>query len=800
MSIAELRSTSKVAKNEPGSPAAWLQNYLMMFGYGLAAMVLSSSVASSSGVIASGIGAVIGVLHFRWYANQRLRNFVPALMGLGLLSLGLAGPAWLGQWWLVPYVLGISATLLIAQVLTLALVAMGVVLIGRSLSQSSRALSIIDGLLIVVAICLRFSSHRNFHWGNPRFLSDWAGIQGFELPLVFALLGLAALLMGLVAGMRHTNKTHTSTSIIAILILLALVLWIGGKYLRNPNFAALPESSSNAGSIASSDGGNESSDEGENADEASAANSDSGASDQNESSGDTPLPPGNKPNNGDSAGSSQTSNAASSSKEQVASSSGTLPTSAKKRESPQPIAVVLLEGDVQPYEKTWYFRQSAVSLFNGRRLVTAPDDLYDTDIPSGFSDEEVFIGGIPLPENIHQIVPLDVHLIADQPRPFSLPSMISFAPLINPNTQYFRQSYRASSCVLTDEVVEDEVYDLYSILSYYDPGDSDWDAEVQKHYIQSPNDPRYKELASKIIAEKLTSDLRDELEDSTLLKALAIKRWLEQNTTYSEDPKFDDPAVNPAEQFLFGERHGYCVHITHASVYLMRSIGIPSRIGVGYSVPTERSGKSSAILIQSTDAHAWAEIYLDGAGWVIIDASPEKIDESTILPPEPDKTLAKFLADKARNKDEHQAQIQESKRNARGFPLRLKHLPWSLLGAILLLYGVKAWILLSPRFVTDQALIRVTQRAAILQLAEIGIQREFGETRTEFAGRIATFYPEFANLTEYHVRQTYGHARPLTRAACLQIQARIRYRARQATNILRRMIGRLDPRFWVLVR
>ncbi|QDS90296.1 Protein-glutamine gamma-glutamyltransferase [Rosistilla ulvae] len=779
MSHASAPPNQVAAGVEARQPETRMQAILLTVGYGLSAMLLSSAVASPAAVLAAGIGTVAGVWLYRWHVGQSLRNVVPASIGMALIVVGLVGPALLGRWWLVPSLIGIPATLIAIQGMTLAMLAIGVVLLVRSISRSSRAFSMLDPVVMIAAICLRFAAHRNYHWGNPRFLADWAGIQGYELPTLFALLGLAALTTGLIANMRRTTGRHAATSVLTLLALFVLLLWIGGRFLRNPTPEFI-EPPGGLRAIGSSDGGGEANESG-----------DSGA----EGGGGSRAAGG-----ASSGGSGSQGGGASSASRGSSVDDDPLPSASSQQKTPQPIALVLLEEDIQPYEKIWYFRQTSVSLFNGKRLVVAADDRFDTDIPSSFSNEEVFIGGIPLPEDMHRIVPTVVNLVAEQPRPFGLPSMISFAPLPNPDPQYFRQSYRATSCVLIDPVVDEEVFDLYANLFYCAPGDSDWDDPVWAHYTKAPDDPRYKALADEIVEKQTTADLEDDLENSPMIKALSIQRWLEKNTTYSEDPKFEDPHNNPAEQFLFGARHGYCVHIAHASVYLMRSLGIPARIGTGYMVPTERSGKSSAILIQSTDAHAWAEIYLEAAGWVIIDAMPEKIDESTQVPPEPDKTVSQFLADKARKKDQRKKQVQEAVQPPRGFPLRMVHLPWALLAAIVLLYAAKAWILLSPRFAADQELIRVTQRATILQLAETGVQREYGETQTEFAARVTSIYPEFAKLTEFHLRQRYGHGSRLARQTCLEVQRRTKRRIRQVSGLPRWIIGRLDPRFWTLLR
>jgi len=784
------------------------QTLLLALGYGVAVTILSSTITGTIGVIAAGIGAVTGVLGVHWQIGQSLRPIVATFIGLGLITFGLVFPQWIGHWWIAPYALGISATLVMVQALTLATIAAGCVMVVRSLAQTARAFSIFDGLAITGAICLRFTAHRNYNWSNPRFLADWVGIQGYELPAIFALLGLAALLIGLTAGMRTNSCRHAAASIFSIVLLFTLLLAIGGKLLKNPPPELIASSSSPGDGAPTSGAPIDDAAGSESNDAAGSESNDAAGSEPNDKAGSEPNGGGSSGSSGDNSDKSGSASSESTTKQQQGSSASSaaanndpLPSAESARNTPQPIALVLLEEDIEPYEKIWYFRQTAVSLFNGKRLVTASDDLYDTDIPSAFSHREVLIEGIPLPDGMHKIVPVVVNLIADQPRPFGLPSMISFATIRNPDTDYFRQSYRATSAVLTNPIVDDELYDLYATLCHhYSAGDSQWSDDQRTHYTRAPRDPRFKELAEQIISERMSSSISAELRDSPMLKALSIKRWLEQNTTYSLNPKFDDASVNPAEQFLFGERHGYCVHIAHASVYLLRALGIPSRIGVGYMVPTERNGKSSSILIQSTDAHAWPEIYLEDAGWIIVDASPERIDESTQMAPEPDPTVSQFLGDKARNKDQHQQQLRDATEYSRGISLRLGHIPWALLAGILFLYGVKIWILLSPQFANENDIIRVTQRATILQLSESGIQRRFGETRTEFGQRLAATYPEFAQLSQFHVRDTYGLRQQLARVACLDIQSRTAERIRQTTGFFRRTIGRLDPRFWTLVR
>ena len=60
-----------------------------------------------------------------------------------------------------------------------------------------------------------------------------------------------------------------------------------------------------------------------------------------------------------------------------------------------------------------------------------------------------------------------------------------------------------------------------------------------------------------------------------------------------------------------------------ATVMLARASGIPARLVTGY-LPGRFDPLSGTYLVQASDQHAWAEIYLGGAGWVPFDSAPRQ--------------------------------------------------------------------------------------------------------------------------------------------------------------------------------
>jgi transglutaminase-like putative cysteine protease len=86
-----------------------------------------------------------------------------------------------------------------------------------------------------------------------------------------------------------------------------------------------------------------------------------------------------------------------------------------------------------------------------------------------------------------------------------------------------------------------------------------------------------------------------------------------------------------ADEFLFDTKRGFCEHFAASFVVLMRAANVPARVVTGYQ-GGERNPVDDTWVIRQSDAHAWAEVWLDGRGWVRIDptatAAPARIEEN----------------------------------------------------------------------------------------------------------------------------------------------------------------------------
>lgn len=79
------------------------------------------------------------------------------------------------------------------------------------------------------------------------------------------------------------------------------------------------------------------------------------------------------------------------------------------------------------------------------------------------------------------------------------------------------------------------------------------------------------------------------------------------------------------DQFLFERKQGFCEHFAASFATLMRAAGIPARLVTGY-VGGEFSERGGYLTLRQADAHAWAEVWIEGTGW-------ERVDPTAALVP-----------------------------------------------------------------------------------------------------------------------------------------------------------------------
>lgn len=126
----------------------------------------------------------------------------------------------------------------------------------------------------------------------------------------------------------------------------------------------------------------------------------------------------------------------------------------------------------------------------------------------------------------------------------------------------------------------------------------------------------------------LARQMREEAGSDRAFVDAVLARFNTQPFGYTLEPPLL-PDRDPMDAFMFQTRMGFCEHFAAAFVVIMRAAGVPSRVVAGYQ-GGEVNPVNRTVIVHQFDAHAWAEVWLEGEGWVRVDptaaVSPERIE------------------------------------------------------------------------------------------------------------------------------------------------------------------------------
>ncbi|TXH74689.1 MAG: DUF3488 domain-containing protein, partial [Thiothrix sp.] len=134
--------------------------------------------------------------------------------------------------------------------------------------------------------------------------------------------------------------------------------------------------------------------------------------------------------------------------------------------------------------------------------------------------------------------------------------------------------------------------------------------------LPQQGDRRSRELAQRLYAE--AGDERAYIQT-------VLNRFREQPFFYTLHPPLLGEK-DTIDGFLFDSQRGFCSHYAGSFVFLMRAVGIPARVVIGYQ-GGEWNEQGQYLAVHQFDAHAWAEAWLPGQGWI-------RFDPTTMVAPE----------------------------------------------------------------------------------------------------------------------------------------------------------------------
>ena len=101
---------------------------------------------------------------------------------------------------------------------------------------------------------------------------------------------------------------------------------------------------------------------------------------------------------------------------------------------------------------------------------------------------------------------------------------------------------------------------------------------------------------------------------------------------------------SPVTWFLFDLKSGFCNYYASAEVLLLRSVGIPARMVVGFA--QGKSVESGLYAVRGRDAHAWPEVYFQGIGWVQFEPT---VNQAVLIRPSGDTSSTSLNGNSASN-------------------------------------------------------------------------------------------------------------------------------------------------------
>ncbi len=132
------------------------------------------------------------------------------------------------------------------------------------------------------------------------------------------------------------------------------------------------------------------------------------------------------------------------------------------------------------------------------------------------------------------------------------------------------------------------------------------------------------------VAPDLSDDDRELLDDAIageerpMRQMLALQTWFRTNFAYDED--VDYSGRSDALSAFLEERRGFCQQFSSAFALLARTLGLPSRVAVGFTPgdPTVDADGDVEFVVRGRHAHALAEVHFAGIGWVPFEPTPSE--------------------------------------------------------------------------------------------------------------------------------------------------------------------------------
>jgi len=148
------------------------------------------------------------------------------------------------------------------------------------------------------------------------------------------------------------------------------------------------------------------------------------------------------------------------------------------------------------------------------------------------------------------------------------------------------------------------------------------DKKFMDYYTYMPSNSEYARISK--LADSVTKDFVAPIDKIIAIRNyfLAKDEFQQPLFKYTDNPGVPGlPSANKLNYFLFENRKGYCAYFAGATLFMLRSLKIPSRIAVGYLAEDRSSKNPGWYWFYQDQAHAWVQVYFQDYGWIDFDTT-----------------------------------------------------------------------------------------------------------------------------------------------------------------------------------
>lgn len=333
----------------------------------------------------------------------------------------------------------------------------------------------------------------------------------------------------------------------------------------------------------------------------------------------------------------------------------------------------------------------------------------------------------------------------------------------------------------------------YQVVSHLDYRITELSAERRTAALRLPS---LRNSRAQKLGEKWRRDIASP--EAIVRKALSLF-----NTDFTYTLRPPPLGTDSVDEFLFITKRGFCEHFSSSFVFLMRAAGIPARVVVGYQ-GGEWNAANKYLMVRQSDAHAWAEVWLEDSGWTRVDptaaVSPLRIEQglSQALPSSERSEIRGFVFNRfnwistlalqwdALGYHWHRWVLgYDNSRQRQFFKQLLGDVSGWKVGLFLVIVSgvclglVSLWLFWHRAVQTTAPEIRLYKQFS-RKLARYGVTRNLGESPSEFAARLGVSYPykakQVAEITALFQAIAYEGKRELLPELKSKIELLIRAR------------------------